>query len=118
MKRLHWRKPHLQGLPALVGAAGTCQHAAGVGVLLAALAPAGPPAAAAAAEAVEELLQVVAVKVGAAEDQALLHPARSRHRIFFFALFFLLCCKRTYDCRRQGSLTDGKHTVLEVGSDC
>ena len=70
------REGHLQRLPSLVGAAGASKHAAGVWVLFAALAPPGPPAAAAAAEAVKELLQVVAVKVGAAEDQALLHPAR------------------------------------------
>lgn len=63
----------LKSFPALISATRAGQDYARVGVLLAALLAPGP--ALPAAQGVEEGLQVVAVKVGPAEYQALLHPA-------------------------------------------
>lgn len=63
---------HLQRLPPFVHAACARQHTAGVGVLLPRLDFSAEPAAAS-PQGVEESLQVVAIKVGPAKDQALLH---------------------------------------------
>ena len=68
------QRPHIQGFSALLHAPFARQHSAGVGVLLARL-PLAPEFALAPSQLAEEGLQVVAVVVGAAEDEALVHPA-------------------------------------------
>lgn len=103
--------PHLQSVAALVGAARPGKHAARVGVLLAALAPPGPPAAVAAPQRAQELFQVVAVEVGAAEYQTLLHPAWTSARG--------ACSNQTHNVRSAFHTKDALNdTPLGLGLCC